>query len=74
MPLADEVNITPVIQTALSQKKKVFLPRIIPDTNRMEFYRYEEETQTETGSFGISEPPADDSKSFSRFLTNVAIN
>lgn len=74
MPLTDEADITPVIQTAFSQKKKVFLPRIIPDTNRMEFYRYDEETQTETGSFGISEPPADDSKSFSRFLEKMAID
>ncbi len=74
MPLSDEVDITPVIQTALSQKKKIFLPRIISGTNHMEFYSIDSDTQTQSGSFGISEPPAEDNKSFSRFLEKMAIN
>lgn len=74
MPLSDEVDITPVIQTALSQKKKIFLPRIISGTKHMEFYSIDSDTQTQSGSFGISEPPAEDSKSFSRFLEKMAIN
>ena len=74
MPLADEADISPVIQKALSQGKKVFLPRVFPDTNQMEFYRYDKDTQTENGSFGIAEPPADKSLSFTRFLEKMSIN
>ena len=36
MPLADEVDIQPVIADALKKSKKVFLPRVFPDTNKME--------------------------------------
>ena len=74
MPLADEVDILPVITDALNKRKKVFLPRVFPDTNKMEFYRYEADTKTSSGSFGIQEPEADDAKSFSRFLEKMSIN
>lgn len=74
MPLADEVDILPVITDALKKGKKVFLPRVFPDTNKMEFYRYEEGTETSAGSFGIQEPEADEAKSFSRFLERMSIN
>ena len=74
MPLADEVDIQPVITDALNKRKKVFLPRVFPDTNKMEFYRYEADTKTSSGSFGIQEPEADDAKSFSRFLEKMSIN
>ena len=40
----------------------------------MEFYRYEADTQTENGSFGIEEPPADEEKSFTRFIKKMSIN
>ena len=56
MPLEDEVDIRPVIEAALKSGKKVFLPRIWPETNSMEFYHYDEKSQTKTGSFGIEEP------------------
>lgn len=74
MPLADEVDILPVITDALKKGKKVFLPRVFPDTSKMEFYRYEEGTETSAGSFGIQEPEADEAKSFSRFLERMSIN
>ena len=74
MPLADEVDVLPVITDALKKKKKVFLPRVFPDTNKMEFYRYEAGSETSTGSFGIQEPEADEAKSFSRFLEKMSIN
>ena len=74
MPLADEADIRPVIEAALSKGKKVFLPRIYPDSNKMEFYRYETSTQTSQGSFGIIEPAADEALSFSRFLAKMSIN
>ena len=74
MPLADEVDVLPVISDALKKGKKVFLPRVFPDTSKMEFYRYEEGTETAAGSFGIQEPEADEAKSFSRFLERMSIN
>ena len=74
MPLADEVDVLPVISDALKKGKKVFLPRVFPDTSKMEFYRYEVGTETSAGSFGIQEPEADEAKSFSRFLERMSIN
>ena len=74
MPLADEVDVLPVISDALKKGKKVFLPHVFPDTSKMEFYRYEEGTETAAGSFGIQEPEADEAKSFSRFLERMSIN
>jgi 5-formyltetrahydrofolate cyclo-ligase len=59
MPLEDEVDIRPVIEAALKSEKKVFLPRVWPESNRMEFYQYDEKTLTKTGSFGILEPEPD---------------
>ncbi len=74
MPLADEVDITPVIEGALAAGKKVFLPRIFPDTNQMEFYPYTKDIKATTGSFGIKEPPADEAASFFRLLEKMSIN
>ena len=74
MPLSDEVDITPVIEEALRVGKKVFLPRIFPETSLMEFYRYDEQTTISEGSFGIKEPSPDEAKSFSRFVENMSIN
>ena len=73
MPLPDEADITPVIQDALAKGKKVFLPRIVPDTSNMEFYRYNAGTNTQKGAFGITEPAEDESQSFTKFLEHLAI-
>ena len=74
MPLEDEVDIRPVIEAALKSEKKVFLPRVWPESNRMEFYQYDEKTLTKTGSFGILEPEPDEEKSFSELLKKMSIN
>ena len=74
MPLEDEVDITPVIEDALKVGKKVFLPRIIPQTSHMEFYRYEGSALITEENFGIKEPEPDDSKSFSRVIEIMSIN
>ena len=68
MPLPDEADITPLISDALNHNKQVFLPRITPCTNQMEFYRYTKATHTAPGSFGITEPAPDESQSFLNFL------
>ena len=67
MPLPDEADITPVISDALKNNKQVFLPRITPGTNQMEFYRYDATTRAAEGSFGITEPEADEERNFLRF-------
>ena len=72
MPLSDEVDITPVISSALNQKKLVFLPRITPQTSQMEFYRFDKTTHTAPGSFGITEPEANNSQSFTTWLSQFA--
>ena len=71
MPLQDEVDISPVISDALNNHKEVFLPRIIPGTNQMEFYGYETASQAKKGSFGIMEPAADEERNFFRYLNNA---
>ena len=68
MPLPDEADITPVISDALENNKQVFLPRITPGTNQMEFYRYDATTRAAEGSFGITEPEACEERNFLRFL------
>ena len=73
MPLADEVDITPVIHHALSTGKKVYLPRIFSGTNDMEFYQYTEETTTEKDIYGIVEPAADKAKSFTKLIEKMSI-
>ncbi len=73
MPLEDEADITPVIENALSKNKKIFLPRIFPGTSNMEFYRYNSSTNTEKGKFGIIEPVADETQSFTKFIERLSI-
>ena len=72
MPLPDEADITPVISDALVHSKSVYLPRITPGTNQMEFYRFTTDSRTDTGSYGISEPEPDETQNFIRFLKTQA--
>lgn len=55
MALKDEVDLSALIKDAIEQKKQVYIPRIIPNTNNMIFYKYEPQIIKE-GSFGILEP------------------
>lgn len=70
MPLSDEVDVLPVIYDALNCNKNIFIPRITPKTNQMDFYRYDHTTKTASGSFGITEPDPEDVKSFPSFLSS----
>lgn len=74
MPLQDEVDITPVIEDALRCGKKVFLPRIFPETSLMDFYRYDGTASLNEGSFGIREPEINESRNFSRVIEDMSIN
>ncbi|MCR4742613.1 MAG: 5-formyltetrahydrofolate cyclo-ligase [Treponema sp.] len=55
MALGDEVNLSLAIDQALLQGKKVYIPRIIPDSNLMDFYAYDK-NNCKKASFGIEEP------------------
>ena len=56
--MKDEVDVLPVLRTALQQGKKVLIPRIIDGTCDMEFYYLTDEpnSQTESNKWGIAEP------------------
>jgi len=55
MALQDEADIQPVISKGFLEGKKVYIPRIISGTNKMDFYRFNPDSCKE-GSFGILEP------------------
>lgn len=59
MALPDEVDLTPVIEDALGIGKKVFIPRIIPGTDLMEFFQLQAGAKAGAGSYGILEPQED---------------
>ncbi len=68
MPLPDEADIRPVISDALNKKKLIFMPRITAGTNQMEFYGYDSSTKASKGSFGITEPEADEARNLFRYF------
>ena len=57
--LPSEIDLTPLINLALSQGKRVVLPRCVPNTPLMNFHPVERLSDLEKGSFSIMEPPAD---------------
>ncbi len=68
MALPDEVCLMALIKEAMKDGKKVWLPRIIPGTNNMDFYPlecgFEITEQVSDGSFKILEPLAGEEKKF----------
>lgn len=56
MALADEVDLQSVIENAIEEGKKLYLPKVDPKSTSMEFYRYNHNNRTITGAFGIQEP------------------
>lgn len=59
MSLPDEVDLSMVIEDAMSAGKQVFIPRIIPGTNCMEFFQLQAGAKADEGSYGILEPQED---------------
>ena len=51
-----EVDTHAIIKTALEDGKTVAVPRCVPQTRRMEFYRIRSMEELEVGSFGVLEP------------------
>lgn len=58
MPLNDEVDLTSLFTRVFELNKKLALPRIIPATNKMNFYLTDEKLCLKKGSFEIMEPEA----------------
>lgn len=54
-----EVDTRAIIRDAWSRGKLVAVPRCVPNTNLMEWYRIDDFEDLERSAFGIDEPPAD---------------
>lgn len=61
MALPDEVDLSVLIDDALCKNKTVFVPKVVPNSNKMIFFDYSK-CQFENGSFGILEPKTEDIK------------
>ena len=59
MALPDEVDLSVLIDDALCKNKTVFVPKVVPNSNKMFFFDYSK-CQFENGSFGILEPKTED--------------
>src|SRR3954466_147562 len=56
-PLPDEINVWPLISTALAAGKHVFLPRFDPESNRYIARRLQDpDIDLQAGKYGIREP------------------
>lgn len=55
-PMAEEINIRPIIISALAQNKKVALPVTLDKDGDMEFYFINSLAELVRGNFGIMEP------------------
>lgn len=53
----DEAGTLRLLRQALADGKRVFVPRCVPNTNQMVFYRIETLDALKPGSYGILEPP-----------------
>ena len=61
MALPDEVDLSVLIDDALCKNKTVYVPKVVPNSNKMIFFDYSK-CQFENGSFGILEPKTADIK------------
>lgn len=55
MALPDEVDLSVLIDDALCKNKTVYVPKVVPNSNKIIFFDYSK-CQFENGSFGILEP------------------
>lgn len=62
MALPDEVNLQELIDDAKLKNKSVYIPKVIPNTQNMIFYKLTDNLTTTTGSFGITEPASQNSE------------
>ena len=62
MALPDEVDLSVLIDDALCKNKTVYVPKVVPNSNKMIFFDYSkcQFEKFENGSFGILEPKTED--------------
>lgn len=58
MPIRNEVDVTMLFDTARTQGKKIWLPKVCGDL--MDFYLYDEKTKLVPGKYDIKEPESSD--------------
>lgn len=58
MPVNNEVDVPQIIDAAVEDGKRLWLPRV--DGENMDFFRYDENTNLVKGSFNIMEPDSDE--------------
>lgn len=58
-PLADEIDIMPIVRHALADKKTVAFPLCDTQTSQMTFHIVTNESELSIGAYGIREPRAD---------------
>ena len=56
MPLHDEVNVNINLMT---EKKRVFIPKVREETTTIDFFRYTDKTKIQRGAYTILEPEED---------------
>ncbi len=59
LSVGTEVDTRAIIRDAWSRGKTVAIPRCVPGTNLMEWYRIDDFERLETASLGVEEPAAD---------------
>ncbi len=59
MPKEDEIDITPVLQKALDDKKKLAFPVCEPETRKMTFHFVDSLSDLQESTYGIKEPSPD---------------
>lgn len=59
LSVREEVDTRAIIRDAWSKGKTVAVPRCVPGTNVMEWYRIDDFDNLEQGNYGIEEPAAD---------------
>ena len=58
LSVGTEIDTRRIIRNAWAAGKVVAVPRCVPHTNKMDWYRIDDFEGLEKGSFGIEEPPA----------------
>ena len=59
---APEVETWPIVERALEERKKVYLPRVNPESRQIWIIEISGQEKLEPGSYGILEPPFDKSR------------
>lgn len=70
---AIEVDTREIIKRAISDGKRVAVPRCVPGTREMEFYVISGLEELESGTFGVLEPKPDEQKRLSSFENSICI-